>query len=107
MANEASSGETKGDGTGIRVQVRPLSAGGAKPQSVESTVRELGDKQLQLIGELIRKIHSQISASFAELTPKPTGVSLEFGIDAEGEVGIPFVTKGSIGANFKVTVEWK
>lgn len=37
---------------------------------------------------------------------KPTKVTLEFGIQAGGETGVPFVTKGTAQANVKVTVEW-
>jgi hypothetical protein len=32
-------------------------------------------------------------------------VTLEFGINVGGEAGIPYITKGSIGSNIKVTVE--
>ncbi|MBD2183457.1 CU044_2847 family protein [Aerosakkonema funiforme] len=37
---------------------------------------------------------------------KPSKVTLEFGIQAGGETGVPFVTKGTAQANVKVTVEW-
>jgi hypothetical protein len=36
----------------------------------------------------------------------PTKVTMEFGLQAGGESGIPFVTKGSAQANVKVTIEW-
>jgi len=32
-------------------------------------------------------------------------VTLEFGINIGGEAGIPYVTKGSVGSNLKITVE--
>lgn len=32
-------------------------------------------------------------------------VTLEFGINVGGEAGIPYVTKGSVGSNLKITVE--
>jgi hypothetical protein len=32
-------------------------------------------------------------------------VTLEFGINIGGEMGIPYVTKGSVGSNLKITVE--
>lgn len=37
----------------------------------------------------------------------PSKVTLEFGLQAGGETGIPFVTKGSAQANVKVTIEWE
>lgn len=36
----------------------------------------------------------------------PSKVTMEFGIQAGGETGVPFVTKGTAQANVKVTVEW-
>ena len=32
-------------------------------------------------------------------------VTLEFGINVGGEAGLPYITKGSIGSNLKITVE--
>jgi hypothetical protein len=32
-------------------------------------------------------------------------VTLEFGVNIGGEAGIPYVTKGSVGSNLKITVE--
>jgi hypothetical protein len=36
----------------------------------------------------------------------PSKVTMEFGLQAGGESGIPFVTKGTAQANVKVTLEW-
>jgi hypothetical protein len=36
----------------------------------------------------------------------PNKVTMEFGLQAGGETGIPFVTKGTAQANVKVTIEW-
>ncbi len=36
----------------------------------------------------------------------PSKVTMEFGLQAGGESGIPFVTKGTAQANVKVTIEW-
>ncbi len=37
---------------------------------------------------------------------KPSKVTLEFGLQLGGEMGIPFVTKGTAQANVAVTIEW-
>lgn len=37
----------------------------------------------------------------------PESVTLEFGLQLGGEAGVPFITKGTVQANVKVTVEWK
>ena len=44
------------------------------------------------------------AGSVSNLTPSK--VTMEFGIQAGGETGIPFVTKGTAQANVKVTIEW-
>ncbi|MDJ0902165.1 MAG: CU044_2847 family protein [Xenococcus sp. MO_188.B8] len=36
----------------------------------------------------------------------PDKIQLEFGLQAGGETGVPFVTKGTAQANVKVTIEW-
>jgi len=37
----------------------------------------------------------------------PESVTLEFGVQLGGEAGVPFITKGTVQANVKVTVVWK
>lgn len=38
---------------------------------------------------------------------KLKNIQLEFGVQIGGEVGIPFITKGSIESNVKVTLTWE
>jgi hypothetical protein len=66
---------------------------------VRSTLKKIGSEELHQVGILVAEIQQWLFKKLNEVNP-PTGLSLEFGIDAEGEAGIPFVTKGSIGANF-------
>ncbi len=46
-----------------------------------------------------------VHKSMADLR-SPSKVTMEFGLQAGGETGIPFVTKGTAQANVKVTIEW-
>jgi hypothetical protein len=46
-----------------------------------------------------------VQKSMADLR-SPTKVTMEFGLQAGGETGVPFVTKGTAQANVKVTLEW-
>lgn len=44
--------------------------------------------------------------SFKEIsTANVDKVKLEFGINVGGEAGIPYITKGSVASNLKITVE--
>lgn len=36
----------------------------------------------------------------------PSKVTLEFGLQAGRETGVPFITKGTAQANVKVTIDW-
>ena len=45
--------------------------------------------------------------SAVEKIPAPEKFAVEFGVKLAGETGVPFLTKASGEANFKVTVEWK
>ncbi len=46
-----------------------------------------------------------VQKSMADLR-SPSKVTMEFGLQAGGETGVPFVTKGTTQANVKVTIEW-
>jgi len=37
---------------------------------------------------------------------KPESISLDIGLQFGGEIGVPYVTKGSAEANLKVTIKW-
>ena len=95
------------DDTGILfVQVTTLPVG-VQPQTVEGTLKKIGRKELEAVGYVVDEIQNWLLEKISSLAQKPTKVALEFGIDVEGEAGVPFVTKGSIGANFKISMEWE
>lgn len=91
---------------GFYVQVIAV-APGVHPQSVQGTLKKIGRKELEAVGNVVDVIQDWLLAKIDAIAQKPSKVSIEFGIDAEGEAGVPFVTKGSIGANFKVAMEWE
>ena len=91
----------------IKIQVVPLPVGGASPQALLSSLKTLSPDQLAAIGNLVDQVQRWLIAKLDQAAPRPSGVSLEFGVDVAGEGGVPFITKGSIGANFKVKMEWK
>jgi hypothetical protein len=62
--------------------------------------------QLKAVGSVVGQVQAWLFEKVAATIEKPSSFSIEFGIDVEGHAGIPFVTKGSIGANFKVSMEW-
>ncbi len=52
-----------------------------------------------------RIVLNTVQKSMTDLR-SPSKVTMEFGLQAGGETGVPFVTKGTAQANVKVTIEW-
>jgi hypothetical protein len=76
------------------------------PQAdLDKFVKATGEN-LNKIKETIRHTAKIISDTISNLPLKPKEFECEFGISLGGEAGIPFVTKGSIETNFKVTLKW-
>jgi len=61
---------------------------------------------LQRVVDVVRDSCQTFIDDIEKLPKKPSSIELEFGIDIGGEAGIPLVTKGSVSANFKVTLMW-
>jgi hypothetical protein len=74
----------------------------ARDRLVEAT----RDKIAQ-IADVIGGAAESMLENLKKLPEKPTEIAIEFGINVGAEGQVPFVTKGSIGANFKVTLTWK
>ncbi|HMU47595.1 MAG TPA: CU044_2847 family protein [Chitinophagaceae bacterium] len=64
-------------------------------------------EQFEKITGVIELAGQAIVDKISQIASKPSECSIEFGINVGGEAGIPFVTKGTVGANFKVTITWK
>jgi len=60
-----------------------------------STVRGYSQLVLNTVQQSMSDLHT------------PSKVTLEFGLQAGGETGIPFITKGTAQANVKVTIDWE
>jgi hypothetical protein len=91
----------------ILIQVEPRAPGEAlTPQSADGKLRELTAAQIDAIGRQITTISKAITDRLKkdELTPKE--FSIEFGIGIEVEGGVPFVAKGTVETNFKITATW-
>jgi hypothetical protein len=91
---------------GVLVQVRQPAGGTATPQSFAQTLRKLDAKDFDALTALAREIEGTIFGALKTGDHIPTKLALEFGLDVGGEAGVPFVTKGTIGANFKISLEW-
>lgn len=59
------------------------------------------------VADVVGSAAESMVGKLKKLPERPTEISIEFGVNVGAEGQVPFVTKGSIGANFKVTLTWK
>ncbi len=77
------------------------------------SVDEVRAKMLQVSGDYIDKIATTITDFSSGLLSRvtkaggPSKVKVEFGVNAGGSAGIPFVTEGNANAHVTVSVEWE
>ena len=90
---------------GLMIDVRPIS--GVRPEGTAEQFIEASPERLQTIGELVAQAGASLMNALDSATRKPKSCSIEFGIEAGGEVGVPLVTKGKASANFNVTLTWE
>jgi hypothetical protein len=81
--------------------------GAVTPESSSNDFVPATKRRLLEVSELIRESCAGVAKDLFTVPNPPAEIGMEFGIDVGGEAGIPFVTKGTISANFKVSVTWK
>lgn len=81
--------------------------GGALPEAGTDDFVTATEEKLAQVANLVKTSCSGMAQNLLEIPNAPAEVAMEFGVDVGGEVGIPFVTKGTLNANFKVSVVWK
>lgn len=89
-----------------------IQVGGTSGGSIESLMStqdliEGSVDHFQGIAKVIEAAGQGLVQRVKDMASKPTGCSIEFGVNIGGEAGIPFVTKGEIGSNFKITISWE
>jgi hypothetical protein len=90
----------------IYVQLDRNVSGQVKPQADAARFARLTRAQLEQIADAARETGRALLARLRDVDTVPSKVKLEFGLSAGGEAGIPFVTKGTLEAQFKVSLEW-
>lgn len=88
------------------IQVLPNQGGVTPLADVEGFVK--GTKEhFRRIAEIAEQANAHLIEKLNGLANKPKTFEIEFGIDVGGEAGIPFITKGTMSANFKVKLGWE
>lgn len=90
----------------IKVQVSVIPAGVVSPQAFQAATRDITQADMEKLGDVAGNIQVWLLPKLRAMSPKPSSIDVEFGIDVHAEAGV-VITKGSIGANFKVKMSWK
>lgn len=90
----------------IYVQVNAGSAA-VIPQSAADDFVRATEEKMREVSRLIRTSCKDLVSDISGMAQPPAEIKIEFGVDVGVEGGVPFITKGSISANFKVSVAWK
>jgi Trypsin-co-occurring domain 1 len=90
----------------VVIQVNPQS-GAVVPQDETDDFIRATQEKLKEVAQLIKTSLQDLVGEISDLSIPPAEVGLEFGIDVGAEGGVPFITKGSVGANFKISVVWR
>ena len=80
--------------------------GAVRPEIAQDKFIKATRETLESISKVLEASCQTFVEKIGTIKSKPSEISIEFGVDARGEGGIPLVTKGSIGANFKVSLKW-
>ena len=88
------------------IQVSDTYDGVVEPQSAEIDFVTVTPDKLERMGRTVRMAAEKILDSLKQSSVKPQAVALELGLNLSGEAGVPFVTKGSIKSNFKISITW-
>jgi hypothetical protein len=94
------------DGLVVLVQVNPT-AGGVRLEGATEDFVQASREKLKQVAGVVKTSWTNLVSEMRAMPDPPSEVSVEFGVDVGAEGGLPFITKGSISANFKVSIVWK
>jgi Trypsin-co-occurring domain 1 len=82
-------------------------SGAVRAESASEDFIKATQAKLKEVSELVKTSWGSMVKDISSMPGAPSEIALEFGIDVGVEGSVPFITKGSIGANFKVSITWK
>jgi hypothetical protein len=101
--NQPSAAATK---VAFQIEVAAASGGGLRPEMSPERFLSATQETLRGIAEIIEESCMAFVERLDTIPAKPKECAIEFGVNAGGEGGRPFVAKGTLGANFKVSLKW-
>lgn len=90
----------------LYIQIRAGSSA-VKPQGVTEDFIRATEERMRQVSSVIRTGCKDLIKDITGMPNPPAEVEIEFGVDVGAEGGVPFITKGSISANFKISATWK
>lgn len=91
----------------LHFYIEVVPGGGAvEAQDAGEKVIKATKAALAQVGGVIDDTAKALFDRVRKMEARPAELAIEFGVDAGGEAGIPLVTKGSLSAQFKVSLKW-
>jgi Trypsin-co-occurring domain 1 len=90
----------------FKIEVAAASGGGLRPEMSPDRFLNATQETLRGIADIIEESCAAFVERLNTMNAKPKECAIEFGVNAGGEAGVPFVAKGTLGANFKVSLKW-
>ncbi len=90
----------------FEIQIRDIPAGMTTQSAKKSNINASKEHFLK-VAEIVEAAGEQLTERINAMVSKPSTCTVEFGLSLKGSAGIPLVTKGTIGTNFKVALTWQ
>jgi len=91
----------------FKIQITDLPLGAVTPEMSVDAFIEATKGVMEDVARVVRATTESFFEHVKQLDARPSECAIEFGVNVGGEAGVPFVTKGTVGANFKVTLRWQ
>lgn len=91
----------------LKIQISGSGGGQVSPEMSVDDFIDGTPKKLGQLADGVKHVTEAFFEKLEKLDSKPKACSIEFGVNVGGEAGVPFVTKGTVGANFKVALKWE
>jgi hypothetical protein len=92
--------------TELYIQIK-AGSGAVVPQGAAEDFVRATEEKMREVSRLIKTGCKDLISDISSMAHPPAEIEIEFGVDVGAEGSVPFITKGSISANFKVSATWK
>jgi hypothetical protein len=89
----------------VVIQIRAVEGAVVPEGATEDFIRASAEK-LREVAQVVKTSWQNLVSELTLMQNAPSEIALEFGVDVGAEASVPFISKGSLGANFKISIKW-